>query len=61
MSQNTKGSDPDHLRWQAHRRGMLELDQVLGGFFDVHYVSLSPDMQASFRDLLAVSDQTLFN
>lgn len=47
------------LRWQC-RRGMLELDLMLGRFLDEAYSLLSPSEQADFRRLLATPDQTLY-
>jgi antitoxin CptB len=50
---------PPKLRWQC-RRGMLELDVLLGNFLEQAYVSLSSDDQELFVKLLACSDQDLF-
>ncbi len=48
------------LRWQC-RRGMLELDLMLGRFLDgASYSLLQPHEQADFRRLLAMPDQTLY-
>ncbi len=47
------------LRWQC-RRGMLELDLMLGRFLDEAYSLLNPSEQADFRRLLATPDQTLY-
>ncbi len=47
------------LRWQC-RRGMLELDLMLGTFLDKAYASLTQTARADFRRLLEESDQTLY-
>ena len=47
------------LRWQC-RRGMLELDLMLGAFLDKAYVSLTQTARGDFRRLLEESDQTLY-
>ncbi len=46
------------LRW-ACRRGMLELDILLGDFFDLHYAQLSESDKQAFEQLLGFSDQDL--
>lgn len=46
------------LRWQC-RRGMLELDHLLGRFLDLGYVALSPAECRAFERLLAEQDQRL--
>jgi antitoxin CptB len=46
------------LRWQC-RRGMLELDFVLGRYLDDRYVQASPAVQALFRELLTAQDPEL--
>ncbi len=47
------------LRW-ACRRGLLELDLLLGGFIDKGYQDLSDKEKFIFQDLLLESDQQLF-
>jgi len=47
------------LRWSC-RRGMLELDLILGQFLEQVYLSLSPDEQALFKELLTATDQDLY-
>lgn len=47
------------LRW-ACKRGMLELDLLLGPFFDNHYLSLSEEEQYQFKNLLTVDDPSLY-
>ena len=47
------------LRW-ACRRGMLELDVLLGNYLEEAYLQASPDDQKSFVELLECNDQELF-
>jgi antitoxin CptB len=47
------------LRW-ACRRGMLELDILLGNFLEQAFPALPPDEQVLFIRLLEVNDQDLF-
>ena len=46
------------LRW-ACRRGMLELDILMGDFFDNHYDDLNSEDQKIFQNLLVYPDQDL--
>lgn len=48
------------VRWQC-RRGMLELDALLGGFVDTQYMSLSETQRRRFQDFLNYPDQMLFD
>jgi antitoxin CptB len=50
---------PPQLRW-ACRRGMLELDVLLGNFLEEAYPSLSPQEQDFFVVFLGENDQDLF-
>ncbi len=52
-------SIPASLRW-ACRRGMLELDLLLGRFLEGAWPTLPPSEQALFIALLSESDQDLF-
>ena len=47
------------LRW-ACRRGMLELDVLLGNFLEEVFIKLSPQDQTGFVQLLDNTDQDLF-
>ena len=47
------------LRWSC-RRGMLELDVLLGHFLEEVYPVLPPNEQAIFVRLLEQNDQDLF-
>lgn len=53
-------SELSRVRWQC-RRGMLELDALLGDFVDQHYKDLNPAQRASFHVLLDYPDQLLFD
>ncbi len=44
---------------RAWRRGMREMDLVLGGFADRHIATLSQEELAQFEALLEVPDSTL--
>lgn len=50
---------PSRLRW-ACRRGMLELDVLLGNFLEEIYTSLEEEEQLCFVQLLSENDQDLF-
>lgn len=47
------------LRWSC-RRGMLELDVLLGNFLENEYLKLSIADQKTFEQLLECSDQNLY-
>ena len=49
----------NRLAWQS-RRGMLELDVLLVPFTENVYVTLSPELRASYAELLACEDADLF-
>lgn len=51
---------PPRLRW-ACRRGMLELDVLLGNFLEEAYLALPVNEQIIFEQLLHENDQNLFN
>lgn len=53
-------SDVNYLRLQC-RRGMLELDEILLNFFNLHYKDLSSFEQQQFSYLLQQEDADLFN
>jgi len=52
--------DMHRLRW-ACRRGMLELDLVLGPFVENVYETLPKEDKLRFDNLLDEQDQDLFN
>jgi antitoxin CptB len=51
---------PPKLRW-ACRRGMLELDVLLGNFLQEAFLHLAPKDQQQFVLLLDNNDQDLFH
>ena len=51
--------DKNRVRW-ASRRGMLELDLILGPFVEENYDALNADQQRLFHALLECEDQDLF-
>ena len=51
---------PNELKW-ACRRGMLELDLILGAYADTAYADATPEHRAAFLELLHCQDQSLFN
>ncbi len=50
---------PPRLYW-ACRRGMLELDVLLGNFLQEAFLTLKPTDQDDFVQLLSNNDQDLF-
>lgn len=50
---------PSRLQWMC-RRGMLELDVLLGKFLETGYASLSDDEKRQFVELLNCPDPDLF-
>lgn len=48
------------LQWHC-RRGLKELDVILGPFFDQHYLSLPVDDKVVFSRLVDCEDMDLFN
>lgn len=69
---NMEGSRPDPLsealdpavlkrvRWRA-RRGLLELDILLGRFIDAHYAQLDDAGRHAFEELLDMADNQLWD
>lgn len=51
-------SEPDlkRLAWRAHHRGTKEADLMIGGFFDAHHQSWSPDERTLFEAILDEQD-----
>lgn len=60
MVQASLQSDLARVRWQC-RRGMLELDALLGDFVERHYVDLDTRQRASFHAILDYPDPVLFD
>lgn len=54
----TTDIDYNRLRWQC-RRGMLELDLLLGEFLHTRYSSLDAELQRDFQRLLEQPDPLL--
>lgn len=53
-------SEAGRLRWRC-RRGMRELDQLLGWYLDTRYASADSTTQAAFADLLEQPDPELWH
>lgn len=50
----------ERIRWRC-RRGLLELDIVLGRFIEQHYMGLDEAQQAAFEVLLDMPDTVLWD
>ncbi len=50
----------ERVRWRA-RRGLLELDIVLGRFIDAHYAQLGETERHAFDALLDMPDNALWD
>ncbi len=50
----------ERVRWRC-RRGMLELDIVLGRFIETHFARLDAGQREAFDTLLNVPDATLWD
>ncbi|HVE43874.1 MAG TPA: succinate dehydrogenase assembly factor 2 [Gammaproteobacteria bacterium] len=59
MGLEENASEMARLAW-ACRRGMLELDVLLGDFLKNHYQDLSVEEKRHFADLLSMPDPDLF-
>ena len=44
------------LHWRAHHRGTKEADLLIGGFFDAHHESWTPNERALFASMLEEQD-----
>jgi len=53
-------SESDRIRWHC-RRGLLELDIVLGRFLERHLEHLTPSEHEAFKGLLQCSDNDLWD
>jgi antitoxin CptB len=53
-------SEIARLRWRC-RRGMRELDQLLGWYLDTRYPQIDVDAQIAFATLLEQQDPELWN
>lgn len=53
-------SIPSRLRWRC-RRGMQELDVLLGRWLDVRWASAEPAIQETFEQLLECEDDVIWD
>jgi len=53
------GPDAGRLRWRC-RRGMRELDQLLGGWLDSRFATAGNDARHAFAELLDAPDPELW-
>ena len=53
-------SEADRVRWHC-RRGLLELDLILGRFLERYYEGLDEDARATFREILERPDNDLLD
>ncbi|MGD8783025.1 MAG: succinate dehydrogenase assembly factor 2 [Thioalkalispiraceae bacterium] len=60
MTEMPSTNELSRLRWQC-RRGMLELDALLGEFVEQHYTKLDEREKNVFKDILEFPDQLLFD
>ena len=50
----------NRLRWHC-RRGMREMDLLLGGYLDTRYSQAPPELQQSFSAILGELDQDILD
>ena len=55
------GADLERLRWRCVRRGLLELDIMLGKFLDEQYPHLSEPQAVAFGELAMMEDPELWD
>jgi len=60
VTEATAENEVSRLRWQC-RRGMLELDALLGDFVEQHYMQLDTHEKEVFKKVLNLPDQLLFD
>jgi antitoxin CptB len=60
MNDSSELTEVSRLRWQC-RRGMLELDALLGDFVEQHYTRMQKQEQEVFKEILTFPDQLLFD
>ena len=56
-----QGSDLERLRWRCVRRGLLELDIMLGKFLDEQYPRLNESQAQAFGELAMLEDPELWD
>lgn len=49
----------NQLRWQC-RRGIKEVEVIIGPFFERYFTELEPSLQQAFVELLECADADLF-
>ena len=50
----------NRLRWTCSHRAMREMDVILGGFLDKHYLELTPSQADAFTRLADMEDLELW-
>jgi antitoxin CptB len=56
-----QGQDLERLRWRCVRRGLLELDILLGKFLDEQYPHLGDAQAQAFGELAMMEDPDLWD
>ena len=56
-----QGSDLERLRWRCVRRGLLELDIMLGKFLEEQYPALDDAQAKAFGELAMMEDPELWD
>src|SRR5689334_7719216 len=56
MASMPSDAEIKRLHWRAHHRGTKEADLLIGGFFDAHHASWSPEERALFAAMLEEQD-----
>lgn len=60
MTAETAGNRLRRLHMRSWRRGMKEMDLILGHFADDHLATLAPEDLANYERLLSENDQDLY-
>ena len=56
----TQNEQTNRMRW-ASRRGLLELDLLLGPFMDSCFAELEPSLRDDYQQLMSHEDQDILN
>lgn len=56
----TQNEQTNRMRW-ASRRGLLELDLLLGPFMDACFAELEPSLKDDYQQLMGHEDQDILN
>ena len=56
----TRNEQVNRMRW-ASRRGLLELDLLLGPFMDACFVELEQSLRDDYQQLMGHEDQDILN